>query len=201
MNDRKRTDGPKIDRRTLMRWFMGIGAFSSLAALASVLGTVRPPQSEEADQEIAVGDRLVFAVGGNKGEALRRTSVLPGQAALVFPEGKEIQDNLIMVFHLDLKDLEPPTRLEWAPEGFVAYSAICTHLGCTVNYSHDPMEGAPYPHIHCPCHAGLYKPQAGAIVVGGPPPRPLPQLPIAINARGELIADGQFEEPVGVLGG
>jgi rieske iron-sulfur protein len=106
-----------------------------------------------------------------------------------------------MLIHLDPDDLAPPTRLDWAPEGFVAYSAICTHLGCTVNFSHDPMEGAPYPHIHCPCHAGLFNPQAGAKVVGGPPPRPLPQLPLALNVKGELVAAGPFEEPVGVLGG
>jgi rieske iron-sulfur protein len=200
MSDRESTGGPKIDRRTLMRWFVGIGAFSSLAALASVLGTVRPPQPE-GGEEIAAGDRLIFAVGGNKGEVIRRTSILPGQAVLAYPEGKEVQDNLIMVLHFNEKDLQPPTRLDWAPEGFVAYSAICTHLGCTVNFSHDPMQGAPYPHIHCPCHAGLFNPLAGAKVVGGPPPRPLPQLPLAIDDQGELVAAGPFEEPVGVLGG
>lgn len=196
------TDGPTrqtqgIKRRTLVRWFVGIGAVSSLAAFASVIGTVQP-RSSQANLEIEDGDRLVFALGSNKGETLKRTSILPGQAALAFPAGKEAQDNLIMVLHLNPEDLVEPTRLDWAPEGFVAYSAICTHLGCTVNYSHDPMEGAPYPHIHCPCHAGLFNPQAGAIVVGGPPPRPLPQLPLRLEGE-SLVAAGPFEEPVGVL--
>lgn len=201
MSAHKEREGAKIGRRTLVRWFLGLGAVSSLAALASVVGTVRPPDSGQGSREIQTGDRLVFAVGKNKGEPLTRTSIVPGQAALAFPQGKEVQENLVMVIHLSQDDLTEPTRLDWAPEGFVAYSAICTHLGCTVNYSHEPMEGAPYPHIHCPCHAGMFNPQAGAAVVGGPPPRPLPQLPLAINPRGELIAAGPFEEPVGVLGG
>lgn len=188
----------KLGRRTLVRWFLGIGAVSSLSALGSVFATVKP-RSQRANLDIQAGDPLVFALGANKGEPIQRTSILPGQAVLAFPSDKEMQENLIMVFHLHPEDLAEPTRLDWAPEGFVAYSAICTHLGCTVNFSHDPMEGAPYPHIHCPCHAGLFNPQAGAQVVSGPPPRPLPQLPLKMAAEGGLVAAGPFEVPVGVV--
>ena len=194
-------DKKGIDRRTMLKWFVGIGALSAAGAVLTGIATVRPAGSGGSQAEIRGGERLVFALGSNKNQPIRRTSVLPGQAVLAYPEGKEVQDNLIMVLHFDEKDLQPPTKLEWAPEGFVAYSAICTHLGCTVNFSHDPMQGAPYPHIHCPCHAGLFNPLKGAEVVGGPPPRPLPQLPISINAKGELVAAGPFEEPPGVLGG
>jgi rieske iron-sulfur protein len=182
-----------------MRWFLGIGAVSSVAALASVLGTVRLPEAEQGSPEIEVGDPLVFALGTNKGQAIERTSILPGQAALAFPKGKEGQENLIMVIHLNPADLSSPTQLDWAPEGFVAYSAICTHLGCTVNFSHEAMPGVPYPHIHCPCHDGIYNPAAGAQVIAGPPPRPLPQLPLRISAQGELEAAGSFNAPVGVI--
>lgn len=191
----------RINRRTLLKWFVGIGALSAVGAVLTGIGTVRPAGSEEGRTEIKGGERLVFALGSNKGEPIRKTSILPGQATLAFPEGKEAQDNLIIVLHFSLDELKPPTKLEWCPEGFVTYSAICTHLGCTVNYSHEPMPSAPFPHIHCPCHAGMFNPLAGAQVVSGPPPRPLPQLPLEINAKGELVAAGPFEEPPGVLQG
>jgi len=187
-----------IGRRTLVRWFLGVGALSSLASMASVLGTVQPA-GEGTTSEIKKGDRLLFATGSNKGDPVTSTSIVPGQATLVFPEDKEVQQNLIMVFHFHEQDLKKPTNLNWTPHGFVAYSAICTHLGCTVNFSHEGMEGAPFPHIHCPCHAAIFKPQAGAQVIGGPAPRPLPQLPLTINANNELVAAGPFEAPVGVL--
>lgn len=194
----ERQNNIKIGRRTLVRWFLGIGTLSSLAALGSVLATVKSG-SKEQDLSIKKGDTLVFALGTNKGEPIKRTSIVPGQAALVFPAGKEAQDNLIMVLHLNPEDIVEPTKIEWVSEGFVAYSAICTHLGCTVNFSHEGMEGAKYSHIHCPCHAAMFNPQAGGRVIGGPAPRPLPQLPLVINPNGELVTAGPFEEPVGVL--
>lgn len=181
-----------------MRWFVGVGAASSIAALGAVFATVKPG-SVGTDTTIRKGDPLVFAVGANKGQPITHTSIIPGQAALAFPKGKEIQDNLTMVIHLNENELEAPTELVWAPEGLVAYSAICTHLGCTVNFSHEAMEGAPYPHIHCPCHAALFKPQAGAEVIGGPAPRPLPQLPLMLNDKAEVLAAGPYQEPIGVL--
>lgn len=196
-NQRQDNTKQGIGRRTLVRWFLGIGAIGSVAAMGSVLGTVRPTAS--LNSEIKAGDRLVFAVGANKGELVTTTSIVPGQATLVFPMGKEEQHNLIMLFHFHEKDLTPPTNPDWTSKGFVAYSAICTHLGCTVNYSHEGMEAAPYPHVHCPCHAAMFNPQSGAVVIAGPAPRPLPQLPLAINKNNELVAAGPFEAPIGVL--
>lgn len=190
---------PRMGRRTLMRWFLGIGAVSSVAALASVLGTIKPPKAEQASPEIQTGDQLVFALGTNKGATIGRMSILPGQAALAFPKGKDVQENLVMVIHLNPTDFVPPTQLDRVPEGFVAYSAICTHLGCAVNFSHEAMPGALYPHIHCPCHDGMYNPAAGAQVIAGPPPRPLPQLPLRLNAQGALEVAGPFSGPVGVI--
>jgi cytochrome b6-f complex iron-sulfur subunit len=58
--------------------------------------------------------------------------------------------------------------------GIKAFSAICTHLGCIVDWKKE--KGV----IHSPCHDGLFNPVTGA-VVGGPPPRPLPAYEIAIK--------------------
>ncbi len=191
-----------LSRRDLVKWMLGAGAAGAAGvALTGVLSSLRPSQRESKWQEpVAAGDRLVFALGANKGQIIRRDNIPVSEAVLAFPEGKDgNQDNLIMLCHLDPATLEPPTQLEWTAEGFVAYSAICTHLGCTVYFSHEAMENIPHPHLHSPCHGGIFDPQRGAIVLGGPPPRPLPQLPIKINDQGEIVAAGWFEEPPGVV--
>jgi len=54
-----------------------------------------------------------------------------------------------------------------------AFSAVCTHLGCVVQWQKDKDQ------FLCPCHAGLYN--SDGAVISGPPPKPLPKLKIEIN--------------------
>lgn len=70
--------------------------------------------------------------------------------------------------------------------GYYAYGAICTHLGCIVNWDKDKGE------IACPCHDGFFDPRTGK-VLAGPPPSPLPKLRV-IEEGGELYADG-WDDP------
>ncbi|MBI1744871.1 Rieske 2Fe-2S domain-containing protein [Candidatus Acetothermia bacterium] len=190
-----------VSRRRLMQWLLGMSAAGTAGAMLSSAGTIQSMQRQSKSEEpVTAGDRLVFALGPNKGQAIRHDSILIHEAIYVFPENKDSNhDNLIFLVRLDPKTLQPPTIIEWTAEGFVAYSANCTHLGCTVNFSHEAMEGVPYPHLHCPCHGGIFDPHRSALVVAGPPPRPLPQLPIKINEQGELIAAGWFKEPPGPI--
>ncbi|HMA36687.1 MAG TPA: Rieske (2Fe-2S) protein, partial [Chloroflexia bacterium] len=68
--------------------------------------------------------------------------------------------------------------------GYVAYSAVCTHQGCTVGYS-------PARHLlACPCHGALYDPAAGAVPVRGPARRPLPPLAIQVQPDGSVDLAG-----------
>ena len=60
--------------------------------------------------------------------------------------------------------------------GVKAYSAICTHLGCTVMWDEAAAT------IVCPCHDGRFNPATGA-VLSGPPPAPLPPLTTAIEGN------------------
>jgi ubiquinol-cytochrome c reductase iron-sulfur subunit len=52
-------------------------------------------------------------------------------------------------------------------------------------------------HILCPCHQSTFDATTGATVLFGPAPRPLPQLPMGVDAEGYLIATHDFYEPVG----
>jgi ubiquinol-cytochrome c reductase iron-sulfur subunit len=77
-------------------------------------------------------------------------------------------------------------------QSIVAYSKICTHVGCPVALYEQTTH-----HILCPCHQSTFDAATGATVIFGPAPRPLPQLPIAVNADGYLVATSDFTQPVG----
>jgi cytochrome b6-f complex iron-sulfur subunit len=62
------------------------------------------------------------------------------------------------------------------PQGFRAFSAICTHLGCIVNWNAERRQ------IACPCHAGFF--DVNGRPVAGPPPSPLPEHQV-------LVVDGE----------
>jgi cytochrome b6-f complex iron-sulfur subunit len=69
--------------------------------------------------------------------------------------------------------------LQSAPGTFFAYSAICTHLGCIVQWLPEQRE------FLCPCHAGRFAPDGR--VLSGPPPRPLDPLPVMVVDNRLLI--------------
>jgi ubiquinol-cytochrome c reductase iron-sulfur subunit len=94
----------------------------------------------------------------------------------------------------------PAERRDWAPEGVVAYSKICTHAGCAIALFRKPTfpPVEPGPALICPCHYSTFDPTRAAKVIFGPAGRPLPQLPLFLNREnGELAAAGNFSGPVG----
>ncbi|UFU04834.1 cytochrome bc1 complex Rieske iron-sulfur subunit [Ruania halotolerans] len=87
---------------------------------------------------------------------------------------------------------EPEDRKEWSYDGIVAYSKVCTHVGCPVALYEQQTH-----HVLCPCHQSTFDITDQAKVVFGPAKRPLPQLPIAVDDEGYLYAQHDFNEPVG----
>ncbi len=83
-------------------------------------------------------------------------------------------------------------RENWNVGGIVAYSKICTHVGCPAALYEQTTH-----HILCPCHQSTFDALDSAKVIFGPAARPLPQLPIGVDSEGYLIAKSDFNEPVG----
>lgn len=83
-------------------------------------------------------------------------------------------------------------RESWHVDGLVAYSKICTHLGCPVSLYERRTH-----HVVCPCHQATFDLADNGAVVFGPATRPLPQLPLAVDDDGYLVAQSDFIEPVG----
>lgn len=119
-----------------------------------------------------------------------------------FPEGAE-RENIgspLVVVRLRSAELRLPAGREgWAPYGILAYSRICTHAGCAIELFTKPRFPVvePKPALVCPCHYSTFDPATGATVIFGPAGRPLPQLPLMIDATGHLAAAGNFSGRVG----
>ncbi len=118
----------------------------------------------------------------------------------VFPQGfaGSSPDQVILLRLEDLGPTDPPLTLQspgrsdWTARGYVAYSKMCTHLGCPVGlYQEQTVE------LVCPCHQSIFNVLAGAVPEFGPAPRPLPQLPIMVDDNGNLASQGGFNQPVG----
>jgi ubiquinol-cytochrome c reductase iron-sulfur subunit len=121
----------------------------------------------------------------------------PGGLITVIPDGyQDNQDELAKAAAIIIKfgpgQLQPPTVMDWTVQDIVCYSKICTHVGCPVALYEQTTH-----HILCPCHQSTFDAPKGAEVLFGPAPRPLPQLPLAVDAEGYLVANGDFNEPVG----
>jgi len=130
------------------------------------------------------GDPLVYAGGDRSGQPVQPAEMQQGDAIQAYPQGKDEPNNLVSIVRIGDDD---------NVDSFVAFSAICTHLGCVVNARLDETGK-----IHCPCHASKFDPLDAAAVVSGPAARALPGLPLAINDEGGFSAAGEFDGPVGV---
>ncbi len=192
------TTGGGITRR---RFTLGMllaslaGGLGSLLALLKVLAPEKKGGGYAAT--IQPGDMLVFAQGGSAGSSVTASSMKAGDAVLAYPSGKTSNPaNLVQLIRLNETALKPPTDLSLTDKGFVAYSAICTHLGCTVSWSAN-AESPDASFTECHCHNSIFNPAEGAKVMGGPAPIPLSQVGVKVREDGTLVFTGGFNGPIG----
>lgn len=143
--------------------------------------------------------RTPFAEGGLRlvtedGTPIRATDLNTRSIVTAFPEGHtHAADAPTVLIRVDPTTIEPVAGREtWAPEGILAYSKLCTHTGCPVGLYQSEEHL-----LLCPCHQSTFDVLDGAKPVFGPAARPLPQLPLVVNGAGELVATGDFSDPVG----
>ncbi|MFB6353566.1 MAG: ubiquinol-cytochrome c reductase iron-sulfur subunit [Halobacteriales archaeon] len=191
-----------------MNWLAGLGIagfFAGLVTPLKDLSVVAEKVGKDSEKTNLPGQQLVFAHAHEKdpqhvhaaGNYVKADHLGVPDAALVYPEDLSQDDNYLILLHrLNPDEIQPPTKQEMTDQGYVAYSAICTHLGCTVNWT-TKSHAVGGPHDHCPCHVGEFDPYHGAEVVGGPPPKPLPQIGVTVNDDGILEVTSKFEETVG----
>ncbi len=191
-------------RRTMVRNSL-IGALIAFPLPAIVLFRGLAPQDQN---PVANLSHTMWAKGVRLtrdpfGTPVKASDVTIGSAFHIIPEGlndlphgemlneKALAAVLLVRLRPDqLK--ERPERKDWSYDGIVAYSKICTHVGCPVALYEKQTH-----HLLCPCHQSQFDVTDECKVIFGPAARPLPQLPITVDDEGYLIARSDFTEPVG----
>jgi ubiquinol-cytochrome c reductase iron-sulfur subunit len=179
-----------FSRRRLLIGALGAAFGGLAAALAIPVFSLGPaPGRSLHETSWRQGARLATPDG-----PVRAEEIPVGGVVTVFPEGEEELDPNAATLLIRVEEgalLLGPGALP-TPAGFIAYSKICTHAGCPVG-----LYRAAQHTLICPCHQSEFAVLEGAIPISGPAARPLPQLPIRLEADGTFVALGDFEEPVG----
>ena len=144
------------------------------------------------------GSRLVTDPGDRP---IRPEDLEVGAVAQVLPEhlGEErrhlsdIAKDAVLLIRLRPEEFQlSAERLSWTYDGIIAFSKICSHMGCAVALYEQTTK-----HLLCPCHQSTFDVPRAAKVIFGPSARALPQLAITVDSEGYLIAQKPFSEPVG----
>ncbi len=99
----------------------------------------------------------------------------------------------LILLRMEPGDIKPAKgRDNWDVNGIVAYSKICTHVGCPISLNERQTH-----HLLCPCHQSTFDLADAGNVIFGPAGRPLPQLQLEVDDEGYLVAASDFVEPVG----
>jgi ubiquinol-cytochrome c reductase iron-sulfur subunit len=195
-----RESGSRFTRKRLIRGAAGaaLGALGLAAVAPAIsLGPALDPY-ELNWTPWRRGKRLV----SEDGTPIKASDIEMETFYTAYPEHstrKDIAAPLVLV-RLDPRALRlPRSRRNWAPQGILAYSKICTHAGCAVALYRKPTfpPVQPRPALVCPCHYSTFDPADGGKVLFGPAGRDLPQLPLAIDGDGNLRAAGNLSGPVG----
>jgi ubiquinol-cytochrome c reductase iron-sulfur subunit len=188
--------GIVVKRRKVLGGLLvtGLGVFGVVAAFPLLRSLGPRPRSSLFTTNWKRGSLLVDL----NGKPVHRTDMQVGGILTVFPKGKQrtttaqAVDQTVLIRVQSTKLVTMKGRGDWAPDGYVAYSKVCTHLGCPVGLYEQELEL-----LVCPCHQSMFNVRDGAFPIFGPAPRPLPQLPIYFDSAGFLRARAGFDQPVG----
>ncbi len=194
--------GIVVKRRKMLGGLFALGSTAMGIVLLFPLRSLGPKPAKD---EAATGETTdsLFSTNWRNGSQLvtidgrevTSNDLEVGGVLTVFPKGfaGSSPDQVILIrLANSLQTLTSPGRTDWGVDGYVAYSKMCTHLGCPVGLYQEQTQ-----QLVCPCHQSIFNVLAGAVPEFGPAPRPLPQLPITVDAGGYLRAKGSFDQPVG----
>jgi len=167
-------DKEYISRKGFIRLAAMVGASSAMASVLSACGGggqggAGSNGGEQSTQASGGGQTATTQAAGpsvGRGEAIAQQSEVPANSAVAFTDTDLGQPGVLV--HLQSGD-------------FVAYSAVCTHKGCTVDYQPDSQE------LVCPCHGSIFDPAQDASVVQGPATTPLPKIDTAEQNGGIVL--------------
>ena len=202
----------QITRRPLIKYTLGgaLGLFA-VPLVLQVAGSLGPMPQASLSRTFwnggpsGPGEDPTFTplrlVRDPEATPIKAEDVTIGSVFHVLPEGlleldegvlEEKAKAAVLLMRLDEDDIESQKQLDWGYEGIVAYSKICTHVGCPVGLYEQQTH-----HLLCPCHQSTFDVTRDCKVIFGPAKRPLPQLKITVDDEGYLVSAQPFREAVG----
>jgi ubiquinol-cytochrome c reductase iron-sulfur subunit len=187
-----------VARRPLIRnTLIGAMALFPIPGLVLLRDTGPMPGKHLSETIWKAGDRLIRDQPG--GGALKASDLTVGSVVHVMPEGIEKAEHplderakaALLLIRLEPELLDAESR-PGSFNGIVAYSKICTHMGCPVALYEQRTH-----HLLCPCHQSTFDLTQNCKVIFGPAKRPLPQLAITVDDEGYLVAKDGFTQAVG----
>ena len=198
-----------LDRRPLLKYSLGgaLGLFALPFAL-QIVGSLGPTNVEQLKHTIwdpqENGGKPIRLMRDPEMTPIKLEDVTLGSVFHVMPETLQhyIDERhgvleakakaAVILIRLDPDQIKVQKARDWGVDGVVAYSKICTHVGCAVGLYEQQTH-----HLLCPCHQSTFDLTEDCNVIFGPAKRPLPQLKITVDDAGYLVAPEGFHEPVG----
>jgi ubiquinol-cytochrome c reductase iron-sulfur subunit len=188
-----------LGRRSLIK--RSLGAALGLSALSPLilLRDLGPLPGKELEKTTWKSGTYLVTDPGNR--RIKASDLEVGAVAQVLPEIEDpehrklsdIAKDAVLLIRLRPQEFNlEADRLAMTHDGIIAFSKICSHMGCAVALYEQQTK-----HLLCPCHQSTFDVTRAAKVIFGPAARPLPQLDITIDNEGYLVARQPFSEPVG----
>jgi ubiquinol-cytochrome c reductase iron-sulfur subunit len=193
-----------VKRRKMLGGLLaaGAGIMGIVLAFPLVRSLGPLPKDEFEVSDWTAGTVLV----DSNGRPVRRETLVPGGIMTVYPRNQMrvengqvtftdaglATDQTVLIRLAGGAFTTMPGREDWTPDGYVAYSKVCTHLGCPVGLYEQELEL-----LVCPCHQSMFNVRNGAVPQFGPAPRPLPQLALGYNDQGYLISTAPYDQALG----
>jgi len=188
-----------LGRRSLIKRSLGLAlGLVGLSPLLLLRDLGPLPKKALSTTDWKAGTRLLVDPSG---QPIKPSDLEVGSVAQVLPElpaGTErtlenTGTDAVLLIRLRPEDFNlDAQRLSWTHDGIIAFSKICSHMGCAVALYEQQTH-----HLLCPCHQSTFDVTRAAKVIFGPAARPLPQLAITVDADGYLVAQQGFTEPIG----
>ena len=136
------------------------------------------------------GASVLFPVGRLSAYLLERKSGTTSYPRQKIANNNDVPTGESLLFTYPHED-RSAVLIHLASGDFVAYDAVCTHLGCQIHFDKKPTKGWEdrKDNLFCACHGAVFDPKNGK-VLDGPPPRPMPKIKLEIDTNGDVYANG-----------
>jgi ubiquinol-cytochrome c reductase iron-sulfur subunit len=188
-----------LGRRSLIKRSLGAALGLSAISPLILLRDLGPLPGKELEKTTWKSGTYLVTDPGNR--RIKASDLEVGAVAQVLPEIEDpehrklsdIAKDAVLLIRLRPQEFNlEADRLAMTHDGIIAFSKICSHMGCAVALYEQQTK-----HLLCPCHQSTFDVTRAAKVIFGPSARPLPQLDITIDQEGYLLARQPFSEPVG----